>query len=479
MKRIILLLLTASLICGMLSCGNEKPTNPVDNDTSTDDTSAVDTTPDRIQELGSNNFEGRTFTILDANDYPSQRNIPDDSENGEIVNDALYRREMYIENLYNIDIEYVQENAHDGTGKLKNSVLADDREYDLCLSTILGGALGTIANEGVLANLMDIQSLSLSESWWSSLLYDSLQINGKMYYTSGDISPVLYISPAALFINTNLLEDYNIEDDICSLVLEGKWTIDRLAEMVKAFDQDIDNDGKMHIDNDFFGYLHLGDVLTSNALLTGAGVDLCENTADGIKVELNNEKTINAVEKLKKLVVNGVNYGTSQDNVVNQTFVDDRAIVIQHFLSSAQLDTLRNMQSDFIVAPLAKYDEDQENYHSLLNAWNACFIGVPANADFEYVGLVTEALAYYSYKNVRPQCYELLLKAKAMRDEQSTQMVDIIFDSAYIDFNALYDFGGVCSRLKSVILNDAQLSSTIASLQPSIDATVESLVENW
>ena len=111
---------------------------------------------------------------------------------------------------------------------------------------------------------------------------------------------------------------------------------------------------------------------------------------------------------------------------------------------------------------------------------DACYIGIPANADLDFVGVVTEALAYYSYNNIRPKCYELFLKEKMMRNEESTKMVDIIFESAYIDFNTLYDFGGVCKKLENAIFRgDDSLISSITALQPSIDSAVEKLIEAW
>lgn len=471
------LLLLALLMSA--SCGNG---GSGDNITVTDDTGADITTEpeyDYLDELGENKFGGRTFKLLDANDYPKSRNLPDEEMNGDIINDALYQRTLDIEQLLDIRIEYIRETpASDGTTKLKNSVLAGDHDYDLCFSTILGGTLGTIANDGVLANLCDVPGLSLNEKWWSGLLYDSLRINGNMYFTTGDISPILYVSPAALFVNVRAMEDYSIKDDIYSLVLDGKWTVDKVASMVMQYNNDLDGDGIMHTGTDFFGYVCAPITLTSNALLVGAGIDLSSNSGDGISVDLANENVVNTVEKLRTLITD-MKFDHA-DDIVNKAFVQGRTIICQHFLGTAQLDNVRNMDNDFIVAPLAKYDESQENYRSLLNAWNACYIGIPTNADLDFVGTVTEALAYYSYKNIRPKCYELFLKEKMMRNEESTKMVDIIFESAYIDFNALYDFGGVCGKLENAIFKgDDSLISTITSLQPSIDSAVEKLIEAW
>ena len=65
-------------------------------------------------------------------------------------------------------------NAKTGTDALKKGVLAGDDEYTMCISTILGGTLGTIVSDGVLANLCDNEYLSLDKSWWSYLFKKNL-----------------------------------------------------------------------------------------------------------------------------------------------------------------------------------------------------------------------------------------------------------------------------------------------------------------
>lgn len=164
------------------------------------------------------NFDGRTFTILDANQYPDLHiNIPGEEINGEVVNDALFERGLTVGQRFNTVIEYVQMTPSDkGIQTLKSSVLAGDDDYQLCISTIRGGSggsLGTIATEGLLANLADMDSLNLDKPWWSRLMYENLCLNDKMYFTSGDISPAMYNMAACVYLNKKLLGDYGITTD--------------------------------------------------------------------------------------------------------------------------------------------------------------------------------------------------------------------------------------------------------------------------
>ena len=58
--------------------------------------------------------------------------------------------------------------------------------------------------------------------------------------------------------------------------------------------------------------------------------------------------------------------------------------------------------------------------------------------DPEFVGIITEALAAESYKSVVPAYYDVVLKTKASRDEDSAEMIDLIRDTIIIDFGYIH-----------------------------------------
>lgn len=481
MKKFIALLLLASLLT---SCGQTGTPNETDEQTESDTTTAAKE-PDRLDELGNKNFGGRTFTILDANSNPDMHvNMPGDSMNGDIVNDALYERDAAISDRFNINIEYVSSSdAKTGTTALKNSVLAGDDEYTICISCLLGGALATTALEGVLANLCDNEYLSLSESWWSPLLYDQLRLGNIMYFTAGDISPAMYQMPNCLFMNTKLAENYGVNrDDICQLVRDGKWTYDEVYNITKDRSKDVNDDGVMAAADDFFGLVHqkLGG-FTTTALLVGAGVELSAISPDGnsLSVDLVSERNIDAIEKVKR-VLEDVSYNgwQEQNDVINKTFKGDNAILLLHVLESASVH-LRDMQSDYLVLPMPKYNADQENYHSQISGWVSSYVAIPLTSDPEFAGMITEALDYYSYKYIRPKAYDLTYKQKTSRDENSAEMLDIIFSTLYLDFNCLYDFGGTASVLTNALNGTGSLASDFAAIQGKIDSGINSFTENW
>ncbi len=476
-------ILTLLLIC--VSCGeaaeqsNTKDTAPADTTVST---TAETTEPDHLTELGARNFDGRVFTILDANDHPEMHiNMPGEEENGDIINDALYKRDAAIEELYNVDIQYVQiSDAIKGTTQLKNDVMADGNSYTICISTLLGGTLGTIALEGVLANLMEMPYMSLDQNWWSSLMYNSLQFDGKMYYTTGDISPTMYQMPSCLYLNTTLADNYDIRSDFPQLVRDGKWTWDTLIASTKDMNRDVNEDNKMDTWDDFFGFAHneLSSLVT-NAYVISAGIDLSTISSDqtAIEVDLLNERTLNAIDKIKQVVIPNLKIRDFND-VITKTFKEDRALFLHHYIESASV-YLRDMNSDYLILPLPKYDEAQESYRSFANAWADAFVAVPITSDPEFAGFMTEALGYYSYKNVRPQTYEIMYKQKTTRDADSAEMLDVIFNTVYVDFNCIYDFGGTASVLTKVLSGKGELASQMEKISSKIDAALTKFTDSW
>lgn len=475
MKNKLICVLLAALLT-MASCGTQNDTPETNNSSETADTTETNVEKNIYEELGEMDLNGRTYMILDSNQYPSIHiNIPADTLTGDTVNDALYQRGIDVSEKFGVDIQYIQTpDVSEGAGMLRNSVWAGDQDYQLIIAQISGGtALGTLATDGVLANLCDISDLSLDQKWWSSLMYKSLKYNDTMYYTSGDISPSMYQMPACIYLNKKLLNDYGITTDYYQMVRDGKWTIDELTALAKDRDIDVNADNIMHTNDDFFGFVHQTNATTMMVMLVGCGLKLSENTADGIEIHLDTEYAYNVYDKISALK-RAVKFDTQYDTI-NKAFFTDRAIAMQHFVASTSM--LRDMESDYMVLPMAKYDEMQENYYSLCNPWCDAFIGVPLNADYEFVGTITEALARYSYIYIRPEALETNLQHKYLRDEESIEMLNIIYDSTYLDYNACYEFGGLNSAIANALVNDKPIASTIASNQSKAEVAIETFLE--
>ena len=78
-------------------------------------------------------------------------------------------------------------------------------------------------------------------------------------------------------------------------------------------------------------------------------------------------------------------------------------------------------------------------------------------------GAVIEALAYYGKKEITPAYYEVNLKGKYFRDEESAEMLDLIFETRFFDVGMYYQLGGYNERVITMMQqNDTDFASMYA-----------------
>ena len=122
--------------------------------------------------------------------------------------------------------------------------------------------------------------------------------------------------------------------------------------------------------------------------------------------------------------------------------------------------SLRNMDADFGVLPIPKYEEAQENYCSGATASVYVFCVPKTAVNVETTGMLLEALAVEGMVVVNPAFYEVSLQGKVLRDSES-------------------GVGGLGGLLTGMVDNGTNtLSSSIESLRKSIERSLETVVEN-
>ena len=92
-------------------------------------------------------------------------------------------------------------------------------------------------------------------------------------------------------------------------------------------------------------------------------------------------------------------------------------------------EKLRDMKEEYGILPMPKFDEKQDQYYSIAND-NFSLIAVPTTVkNPALTGAFLELMGEYSYKIVTPKYYEVAMKGKYLRDDESCQMFDIIVRS--------------------------------------------------
>lgn len=143
---------------------------------------------------------------------------------------------------------------------------------------------------------------------------------------------------------------------------------------------------------------------------------------------------------------------------------------------------LRDMDTPFGILPTPKYNEDQAEYVSLVSRHTTALLGIPMSVqNIERTGILTEALSAESYYTVNPAYYETTLKGKATRDEDSLEMVDLIFSNRIYDLGDIYDIGEWPNYVLSYVITfaDKGVVSEYEKYQTKIATGIDKFVTNF
>ena len=500
-QQILCYLLIAVMISGIfVSCAGEKDENSVtgkdtelsDSDISLDTelgaTPVTDTNEEEEMLAGIpvEDFGGRTFNFISRRenhpewDIWGNRDIYSEEQTGEIINDAVYIRNRYIEDTYNCVINEYQ--SFNMVNDLRRVVRAGDNVYDVALPPLNQGI--NLAADGILVNLSDISTLNLENKWWDQNANKSLSVANKLYYTSSDMLILNNDSTGALVFNKKLVQEHQL-DDPYQLVKDGKWTYSSFFSQVKEVTADINGDGIMNRE-DKYGFMQYRDVL--HCLFHGGGGDFGKKDENDIPYfTLDDEKSISILEQVFDMMNDPLNtyrlHMTYNEGITNafvlaQTiFEANRALY--YWLRLRDIEELRGMETDFGILPLPKLDETQSNYRATVNFHVSACIAIPnTNTELEATGLLLEALACKSRYTVQPAYYDIALNGKYTRDEESSEMLDIIFANRVYDTVLLGNFAGICGVIDSMVDQDNRnFTSEMERIRPRIERDIDLKIE--
>jgi len=462
----------------MTACSSDdKSANNTASETNT--VTASETTTAEILPIIEENYNGKSIHIL----LWQNSLLPATEENGDIINDAVYARNLLIEEKYNVDFSYRVENGSVGDfnewyNLASSSIMAGDNAFQLVGG--YGYRLREFGLDGNWANLLESDSIDFENEWWPSNLIEASNLGGAMYFAVGNIEPDYYDDVYAIFFNKSLASSYGI-NDLYTQVKDGKWTVDELIKYSSLFSSDINGDGTMTIE-DRYGFT----VRTSmgvDSFLSSSNIKSCESDENGVPRLLGlSEKYVTLCDKLYEFIKNSgsVYYDSTIFIDSLDLFTNDRAMFFSSNIQNAGI--LRSMENDFGIIPYPKYDEEQDQYYTYNAIGNVTSYQIPITADAEMVGTILEAMGYYGWRDIRPQYFDIALKVKGVRDEDSSQMLDIIFDNVTYDFTEIYSYSFGDQKAPSMLLRmcirqNKEIASAYAADLNLYEATMERLLE--
>jgi hypothetical protein len=413
---------------------------------------------------------GETF-----NEWKSQ-DIFAESQNGEPVNDAVYLRNVFIEDRYEVKIvERGQADPLDTA--VKKSVQAGTNDYDIVMPNT--SQIANLAAESYLYDLYDIPYIDFGQPWWDDRSVESLSIGNKLYFCTSDLSIMPNDATWILMFNKNLVEDYTL-DVPYDLVNADKWTMDKMLDMMLVVASDLNGDGKMDDANDQFGFMTHGS--SYEGFFFGSGSRVTNKDASDIPyIDMYSERLVGLVEKTNSIMMNKIATASlSLDPITKMqpVFQGNRSLFYGEVMQC--IIRLRAMEVDFGVLPFPKYDELQEDYKHYVNT-TAAMIGVPiTNQDLEMTGIILEAMSAKSKYTLREAYYDTCLDGKFMRDEESRGMLDIILATRNYDIGYIYNWGSLYGTFSTAAgSGNTDIASKFAAAEEKALTAMEKTIDIW
>lgn len=407
------------------------------------------------------------------------RDIYAEGITGEAINDAVYNRNVKIEDAYKVKIALQLEQSTDIASMVGQQVTAGDSTYDVVYQLL--SAAPALIQKSYFHNLFNVPNIDLEKPWWDQNSISSLSTMGILPLVSTSINVNDKDATAALAFNKTIAENNQLED-LYTLVREGKWTYDKLTEMAEATYNDSNGDGTMTPD-DVYGFLGGRDVIDS--LYHGSGSQfITKNENDEFVFTFGTERDVDVISK-------GIDIVNSVWYFNHHAWKDQSDILYRQIFETGhglffwmRLDDVTNMRAgdaDFGIIPIPKYEEAQDKYYSLVSQHTTGLMSIPitcAGDELSMVGMVLEALAAESHYTLIPEYIETSLKTKNSRDAESADMLDIILGNRVFDPMNVYSFANFGDAIMDAAdANNKDMASLIKSKEKLVNKSIEKVLK--
>lgn len=491
MKRVLSLLFTAAMLLSVLgACGESAAPDAVtaapSGSGATEAVTEAVTEPDYLQQyVGSTDFGGITYTfaVYRTDSYP---NYTGEETSGEPVSDAQYARDCWVEENYNVALNYAAYEDNTLDSDIKKQVQAGDEGCHAIIGR-LSDSLSPLSTAGMLYDLNQVDGLDLSADWWSRSLTEAYTIAGRSYVTTGPVAFSYYYCPRIIAFNLRLAENYGI-GDLYGTVRDGKWTLDVMADKMKDVSEDLDGDGVLG-DDDMWG-ASVDEYSAAGFFISAGGTQTAMDDSGKPYFVLGDERNVTILNKVASIIGNAdmtqkaevlaSRSGTYDIRDKVYSFKNGKVLFLGYGAQAIAL-YLRDMEDDYGVLPVPMWDESQDGYITFGSSFAPCYLALPANNSLGSVnGVLLDSMGYISRRDVQPLITDVTLKGKAARDEESLEMIDLIYGEIYIDLNACYNLVKSFELVRNFCMgNTSDFVSAWAAMEPKATAELDKLYDTY
>lgn len=455
MKRTFTFLLALLLLLQTTACASGNPETPETDApaaetgvTASDETAAEETEAGLVKDdlPADLDFDGETVTIHIRNGdqgNPEGNCIMEmtvEELNGEILNDAIFNRNIAVNERLDVRItpyvSYDWTGYHEALNEIRASVNAGEDAYDI-IAGWCNSELVSLAADGCFLDLAGAPYLDPEKPWWNQSLGSQNIFGGQKYFMTGEANILTSLGCAmGVFVNEKIASDYQL-GNFADYVLEGTWTIDRMSEITEMVFEDLNGNNTKDA-ADRVGSV-LTDYLAADAFYTSFDMHQIKIDNDGnVAYEPDMERIHDAVKKINDLHWNNPGgLGGVSNTAFRKIFLEGRALMSIDFIEASR-EELRLMEDSYYIIPTPKFDEKQERYYTYFFN-DMTVLSVPVtNLQAEAAYATMEALSSESYFHVTPVFFEDCMQSKYARTEVTRQMLELIRETCYVDYEYVY-----------------------------------------
>lgn len=484
--RILSAALLAAALLASVSCGAQTGIEEDDESETAPVTEAMTEAPteEDLHPLPEKDMDGYQMRFYSYNDvWITWANMMLDceEETGDNLEDEIYRRNRRIEDQYNCEI--VTTLVDDTKTKFNSLMMAGDDLYDITM--VYDENVAQFYSSGLIQSWDVLPYVDTSLSWWNQNANKVFSLHGKQFAAVGDFYLGMASRGFVLCFNKDHAAQLDLDENLYDMVRNNHWTLDTYASVIKDFSRDLDGNGEWDNSDQ---YVSAGAIkLYYGSLVTGCGVTYIDVDKDGNPYFAipGNDRTMDVFEKIFS-----IHDGTNIFRTVYKTDVHGGSNESRPLFENGQLlfygtatnsisTKLRACPFDIGILPFPKYDEQQENFYILTSGTGVATIPITLPAEKnENVGILMEALSRDSHKGLIPTYREVVLKSKYARDEDSADMLDIIFASGIFDLGlSVWPNESYYKYMESYLKMNNNFASLTETLAPKVEAKIAELLE--
>jgi len=426
-------------------------------------------------DLPEEKYGGEEFRVVTNDGDQYEEEIWVEESNGEACNDAVYNRNIRIEDRFDVKI-FCERNSSPAS---LPKTLSQAGTMDYHIVGLYDYQSYTPINAQALLNWYDTPHVNTDKPWHNKLANDDATVNGILYTICSDLATTSMTYTHAIFTNLDLAANYGFSaSDLYGIVNEGKWTIDYVSEIIQDMYVDVNGDGKKDINNDQFGF---GYQVTNPADVwfnAFGGHYTGRDEAGNVIVTFMSDQTVSELEKLLQFHYENPGFAKLTTQYDEQKWFLDQKLVFAPMRFYAAFATLRDMDASYTMLPYPKWNEEQQEYYTNADDKFTVFaLPTPSYNAIDFIGVIYEALCAESYKTVYPVYYDVALKGKYSTDAETADMVELIMAGRLFDFS--FQFGeSVFQRIPYMFRdcindNNANIASKYKSIQKAMNKGME------